>query len=220
MYLVLMISLTHTEIAASQRVLELPELLELIMQQLAALDPKKLLPAALVNSLWADVAISVKWQAPSLAALAAVPAPRRHALARKVRALSLSYHDFARYWPWRDGDEHSFAGLRRLDVNVYDQPPDEAALLLRQFLGGRLASLRFRGSSEALIAALTKLGGQQAQLLELHVEPYDVRVDAARVVAALEPLAPHLSAASFWRNNVSRVEQPLLFFFAACPRLR
>jgi hypothetical protein len=211
--------------AASQRVLQIPELVGLIIEELATMDPNHLRHAALVNSLWADSAFRLYWQRPPLKALAAVPLACRYALACNIRALAInSGSDFKNFV--QGCSKLSFPRLQQLDIGDISAPDigrKQTAWLVRQLVSPRLTHFSYNGRHEQWLDALALLCGPGSQLQELRVDGADIRADPLEVVRLLESCpASQLVTMVFTDGHdaPAPVPLPLLEFFARLPRLR
>jgi hypothetical protein len=203
--------------AASQRVLQLPELVGLILQQLADLNPKFLGRAVMVNSLWVDVAINVKWQEPTVTALVAVPPPRRHLIARKVRSLKLhgskDCDDFARCY-----GNFSFHRLQHLVLTLIGVSGQQSTATICQLVGPRLMHFEFTGSGEQLLNALTALCTPLSQMQHLSITWVSGDLDIVRVVRLLEHCPSTITTLSFYAVQSSFPDTLSLLLFCAASR--
>jgi hypothetical protein len=210
--------------------MQLPELVELVIEELAAQDPQSLILVTCVNSLWADVATSVHWRQAPLAALAAVPPARRYRYTSKMRALSLdSLSSLRSYTECVSGAD---AGLclpqvRQLAVNLVWVPHGVAASVVRQFASPRLTHFGFCGdgsdSGQLLSDALARLRAPVSQLRQLRLQTLFDEPDQAALRDFLAAGVPLLRSLTLRRQSarlLSPIWPALLVQIARCPGLR
>jgi hypothetical protein len=187
-----MVKMSFVGITAAQRVLLLPELVETVIEQLAAVEPEFFRRTP--------------------------PAARQSIIAPRICAIRIErWGDYEVFT--QCAADLSFPRLRYVDMGHGTIHENQLPLTTRRLVSLRLLHLGFSGGGKSFVYALGRLGGAKSKLCELHVKSLSYEVSADRLVHTLQYCRLSLRTVTYEAIFALPLPWQLLSFFAACPAL-